>query len=252
MFKAVETLSHFSKRNILVWLGMTFQAGAINAGAFLSCQRFVTHTTGLATGFGTELAQGHVPAAIGLFSIPFCFMLGAMMSGYFVDHRIQKNLRPMYHIVMGTSFIILALAFLGGINNQFGNFGEIGALDKHYILLVCLSFACGLQNGTVTSSSGSVIRITHMTGLTTDLGIGIMRVLTHTHEINSRKNEIRANLIRAAIFMTFSFGALISTPLYLNYGYWGFALPTFMGFALFIGSIFRFIHSKNRIQSAAS
>ncbi len=233
---------------------MAFQAGSINAGALLSCHKFVTHTTGLATTFGTELAQGNVINALSFLSIPMFFLLGAMSSGFFVDSRIQKNRIPNYPAVMGASCFLLCAVFLGGIAGQFGIFGGELDLTRHYLLLIMLAFTCGLQNGTVTSACGAVIRITHMTGLTTDLGIGLTRVLTHSHHLNSRQNEVRANLIRLGIFASFSGGALVSTFLFLRHGYWGFLIPSLLGVGLLSWSLFRYhrsqIHLAGKKQSA--
>jgi len=36
-----DSLSHSSKRNVAIWLSLTFQAGVINAGGVLACHRFV-------------------------------------------------------------------------------------------------------------------------------------------------------------------------------------------------------------------
>ncbi len=129
---------------------------------------------------------------LGMLTVPSFFIGGAMLSAYFVDRRIQTGKKPLYPVVM---FLILLLTLGVFIGGNAGFFGEFGApiVQKDYILLAALCMACGLQNATVTSAFGAIIRTSHLTGITTDLGIGVVRVLTHSHEIQPRTNEIRAN-----------------------------------------------------------
>lgn len=248
MFSPSQTLSHYTRINVFIWLALAFQAGAINAGGFMACHRFVSHTTGFATNFGTELGLGEWQTGLSMLSVPLFFMLGAMLSAYYVDRRIQAGFRPLYPIVMGLLALILCAVVCGGVTDVFSPFGEDLILSKDYPLLAALAFACGLQNATITSSFGAVIRTTHLTGLTTDLGIGLMRVLTHSHHLNSRQNEIRANTMRIGIFMAFAMGAAVSAALYSHFAYWGFALPALIAIELFGWSLFRFFHSKNYIK----
>jgi uncharacterized membrane protein YoaK (UPF0700 family) len=223
---------------------MAFQAGAINVGALLSCHKFVTHTTGLLTTFGAEFALGNWINAIGFAIIPLFFLIGAMTSAYFIDHRIQTDKRPLYPVVMGVSFLILAMVVIGGKFGTFGQFGSELDMLKHFALLIGLAFTSGLINATVTSACGAVIRITHMTGLTTDLGIGLMRVFTRTHKINTRENEIRANLNRILIITSFAIGAGVSAIAFGKMGYGGFIIPCGLALLLFNWSVIRFTNSK--------
>lgn len=242
MFSQSKTLSYDSPANVRIWLGMAFQAGAINAGALLSCHKFVTHTTGFATTFGTEAAKGNFSTGLSLLSIPLFFMVGAMTSAFFIDRRIQTDRRPLYVVVTGLMFFILLAVFVGGVAGRFGTFGADVDPLRHYILLISLALASGLQNATVTSAFGAVIRTTHMTGLTTDLGIGLMRVLTHSHKINSRKNEVHANLMRLSLFSSFAMGGFFSAYFYLRIQYWGFIIPTALAFILFAWNLYLTYH----------
>lgn len=248
MFSPSQTLSHYTRMNVFIWLTLAFQAGAINAGGFMACHRFVSHTTGFATNFGTELGLGNWATSLSMLSVPFFFLLGAMLSAFYVDRRIQSDLRPLYPVVMGLLSMILCAVIWGGLNGKFGVFGEALDLSKDYVLLISLAFACGLQNATITSSFGAVVRTTHLTGLTTDLGIGLMRVITRSHRLNTRRNEILANMMRLGIFGCFAAGAAVATSLYSRFDYWGFALPAAIAICIFGWSIFRFYHSKNYIK----
>lgn len=239
MFSYKKTLSHFSPSNVAIWLSMAFQAGAINTGGYLSCHRFVSHVTGFGTLVGTEAASGKWVPALGMLSVPSFFMGGAMMSAYFVDRRVQTGRKPLYPLVM---FLILLLTFGVAVGGNWGAFGEFGApiVQKDYILLAALCLACGLQNGTITSAFGAVIRTSHLTGITTDLGIGIVRVVTKSHRIQPRENEIRANWMRAGLIASFILGSFIAAYAYIHFQYWGFLIPSAIATILFFWSLIHF------------
>lgn len=249
MFSPSQTLSHYSRGNAIIWLSLAFQAGSINAGALLACHKFVSHTTGFATVFGSEVGQGRWMTGLSILSIPIFFLIGTMIAAFFIDRRIQKDLRPLYPVVMGLLFSLLLWVTSAGVEGYFGVFGADLDLTTDYAMLAALAMACGLQNATITSSFGAIVRTTHLTGLTTDLGIGLMRVLTRSHRLNTRSNEIRANTMRLGIIMAFSMGAFISTLFYIQLQYLGFMVPTVIALAVFIWSVFRFFNSQNYIKA---
>lgn len=234
-----ESLSHFSTRNVIVWLILAFQAGVINVGGFLACQRFVSHVTGFSTLFGHEVARGQWLDGLGMLSVPAFFVLGAMISAFLIDRRILQNRLPRYATAMflmaGTNFALLIAGNIG----LFGTFGEPLILARDYTLLALLCFVSGLQNAMVTSASGAVVRTTHLTGITTDLGIGIVRMLFQTHHI-SRSVELRATEMRIGVIAAFTLGSAVAAFIFLNNQYWGFALPAAISTGLWIWSLRHF------------
>lgn len=219
-----ETLSHFSKRNAFIWFLLAFQAGLINAGGFLACGRFVTHITGFATLIGADLARETYLHALGMLSVPGFFIAGAMISGFLVDRRKIQGRPPRYSSVLFLMFLLNTGVFVAGINGVFGVFGEPLTALRNYILLALLCFVSGLQNAMVTSASGAVIRTTHLTGITTDLGIGLIRVLFHNHKL-SRYDEIRAVWMRIGVISSFIAGSTVAAFILATHQYWGFILP---------------------------
>lgn len=243
MFSYQQTLSHYSKSNVAIWLSMAFQAGAINTGGYLSCHRFVSHVTGFGTLVGAEAAGGKVGPALGMLAVPGFFMGGAMLSALLVDRRIQTGRKPLYPMVM---LMIFALTLGVTTAGNLGLFGDFGApiVRKDYFLLAALCLACGLQNATITSAFGAIVRTTHLTGITTDLSIGLIRVLTHSHKIQPRTNEIRANWMRMGLIASFMLGSFLSAYVYLHAQYWGFLIPCAIATILFFWSLVHF-NQKN-------
>jgi len=213
-----------SKSVIIQWFLLCFNAGAINAGGFLATGRFVSHVTGFATLFGVEIAKNEIGGAIGILSVPLFFLLGSFLAGLLIDRPISHNMKPHFDYVMGLSALCLFLAAISGDLSKFGNIGEIIQLKQVYILLSLLCFSCGLQNAAITSSSGSSIRTTHLTGLTTDLGLGIARLFIFDHADERYKKELRANKLRSGSIIAFAIGSAIGTWFFIKLGYRGFAV----------------------------
>ncbi len=214
-----------SNRVVLHWYLLSFNGGLINAGGFLATGRFVSHVTGFATLFGVDVMERKLEAAVGILSVPFFFLLGAFVAGMLIDRPIHWKKKPHFDYVMGLSAICLFLAASGGGFARFGNFGGVLHLRQVYVLLSLLCLACGLQNGAITSSSGSSIRTTHLTGLTTDLGLGLSRLLTLQRQDETFKKELRANRLRSSSIIAFALGSAVGAWVFIKLGYSGFVLP---------------------------
>lgn len=207
------------------WFLLSFNGGCINAGGFLASGRFVSHVTGFATLFGVESSNGHHDVALGLLSVPFFFLLGAFTVGILVDRRLSQDKRPRFDLVMALSSILLFMAATGGSLFHVGDFGNSLGLKDSYILMVLLCLASGLQNGAITSSSGRSVRTTHLTGLTTDLGIGLARIISLKHNQSSFQKELRANYLRLGSIAAFVLGSAVGAWFFFHLGYHGFVIP---------------------------
>ena len=204
-----QSISYYSKSNVSIWMLMAFQGGVLNIGGFMACHRFVSHVTGFATFFGYEISQSASGHAIGMLLVPLFFLLGAMISGFLVDIRLKLNKKPKYYLSFGFIFILIFGVFIAGEFNLWGKFGEPLNSNSDYFLLIILCFICGIQNGSITSVSKSVIRTTHLTGITTDLGIGLARLLSAKRLIEPMENEKKAVLMRIGIIFFFGLGSVI-------------------------------------------
>jgi uncharacterized membrane protein YoaK (UPF0700 family) len=209
---------------VLHWFMLSFNGGCINAGGFLATGRFVSHVTGFATLFGMDAASHQMEAALGILSVPIFFLLGAFVAGLLIDRPIYHGKKPHFDWVMGLSAACLFLAAGGGEMLHFGTFGETIGLKQSYSLLVLLCLASGLQNAAITSSSGRSVRTTHLTGLTTDLGLGLARVLTFDLMKDRFLKEARANYLRLGSILAFVAGSAIGAWIFLKLGYRGFIL----------------------------
>ncbi len=224
-----------SLRTVAHWLLLCFVAGNVNTGGYLACHRFVSHVTGFATLAGIEAAELRWWDALGVISVPIYFLMGVMISAYFVDRRLHEGHSPRYALVMGLSSICLLLSAMAGVVGWWGEFGHSQVIWRDYFLLALLCMASGLQNAALTSSSGSTLRTTHLTGATTDLGIGLVRWWALPTKDPRRETERRVAVLRLGSILSFMLGSTVGAFVYLRWQYSGFFLPASLG--LYVTSI---------------
>lgn len=209
--------------NIFVWFVLAFQGGLLNVGGYLAVHRFVSHVTGFATLFGVDAVTKDWSAAFGMLIGPLFYLIGTMISAWFIERRRLKNKLPKYGIVFLLIIFNLILLTVLGKLGFLGVFGEEFNYGRDYLLLFILAMTCGLQNAVISSASGAVIRTTHLTGPTTDLGIGLVTLWTSRKKVNSEL--IFANWSRAGIIASFIFGSLVGAFIYNSLNFLGFLLP---------------------------
>lgn len=218
-----------------IWVVLAFQAGFINSFGFLVCGRYVSHVTGFGTQIGISLAQSDVLGALIMLATPIIFMLGAFTSSLFTLTRIEKGLLPRYDIVTGIMPIILFwFAFVGDekVTTQISNLAL--ATNIHLPHLFSLSFFCGMQNGCFATMTKGQIRTTHLTGISTDLGSDLARMLGAKLPAHELKQLIKLNSMRAFTFISFAVGAIISTWISLKYENRALIIPALTATLVFI------------------
>jgi len=214
-----------NNKNISIWFVMAFQAGAINAGGLMACHRLVTHTTGFATHFGVEFAQGNYVAAFGMLTVPVFFIIGAMISAYFIDLRLQENRAPNYRTPAILITIILLITAITGQLGLYGGFQNSLVIARDYLFMVLLCMASGIQNAMLCNAHGTSVRTTHLTGLSTDLAVGLVRFFFHKDAIK-HQHEAKASLARMGTVLCFVLGSMLAALIFIKMQYLGFWVPT--------------------------
>jgi carbonic anhydrase/acetyltransferase-like protein (isoleucine patch superfamily)/uncharacterized membrane protein YoaK (UPF0700 family) len=207
-----------SLRHMPSWLLLALSAGSVNAVAFLACSRFVTHVTGTVTLMGMD-ARSIVLAADYLLVLT-CFIVGAMASARWIDIRYYRQRRPFYPLPLVLVAVILFALALGGVHGVFGTFGGSVEGRRDFAFLSIMAFAMGLQNAAVATTTGFVVRTTHLTGTATDLGVHLATALDRRVDSEVRRNAGRHAALRGGMIFAFAAGASVGAILsgWIQYG----------------------------------
>jgi uncharacterized membrane protein YoaK (UPF0700 family) len=205
-----------SRSRLASWIALALSAGAVNAIAFAACARFVTHVTGIVTRIGTD--AGHVVLVVEYVLVLACFVLGAASS---VPPR--RGASSPWVPLAATSGTLAVCAVLG-VSGAFGPFGEGVEQPGDFALLAMLAFAMGLQNASVATATGMLVRTTHMTGPATDLGIALGQLWRGGPE-SVLEPARRSARLRGAKIGAYAIGAAIGLSLAGVAGYAALLAP---------------------------
>lgn len=203
------------QNNLRLGATLTFVAGATNAGGFLAVGQYTSHMTGVVSSVADNLVLGQLGLVlVGLASL-LAFMCGAMTTAWMVNWSLRRKLRSAY----GRPLLIEAALLL--------IFGLFGAAINFYsglfvpLTVLVLCFIMGLQNAVITKVSKAEIRTTHVTGLVTDLGIEIGKMLyinrlTDAPQVIANRRKLR---IHATLILCFFAGGLAGAIGFKTIGY---------------------------------
>ena len=157
--------------NLRLGAVLAFVAGATNAGGFLAVGQYTSHMTGIVSAMADNLVLGQATAVLAAAAALAAFIVGAMTTAILVNWGLRRQLHSAYSLPLLVEAAVLLV------------FGLLGAsLGLHTALLVpvtvlLLCFMMGLQNAVISKISRAEIRTTHVTGLVTDFGIELGKLV---------------------------------------------------------------------------
>ena len=173
-------------------LALAFVAGAINAGGFLAVHQYTSHMTGIVSGAADGLALGSAGLALDALGAMLSFLAGAACSAMMVNHARRHALASAYALpLLLEALLLLAFGVLGARLAGFK-----GLFVPATVMLLC--FMMGLQNALMTKLLHAEIRTTHMTGIVTDIGIELGKLL-YWNADDGRLPRVAANPARLAL-----------------------------------------------------
>lgn len=233
----------YRKDKVTIWLISAFKAGFINSAGFLLTGEFVSHVTGFGSRVGITMGHEEYLFGFELLLIPFSFILGAVFTSFILDKDYKQFEYPPYFKVQGLITTLIALIIILGELEIFSDqkaFGDDGRYEfVELFILSLLCFICGLKNGLVSWTTYGKVRVTHLTGTATDIGLNLIRMFNPKHPSPRFKEPIKMNYLRIALVLTFSAGAFISAVLFPIYGLRGFFIAFLLSFAMTLHSFFK-------------
>ncbi|MGJ1420767.1 YoaK family protein [Sphingobacterium spiritivorum] len=151
-----------------MWLGglTAYSAGMTNVVSVIVFFSFTSNITGYYAVFSQEVSKGNwYQGAVVLLWI-LLFFIGSLVSNSLIIHGKGRWSQYVSHAVP----IMLEIISILGVGIYLEFFYQ-ETLQETEFLVGALLFAMGIQNGLTASISNSVIKTTHLTGLSTDLAI---------------------------------------------------------------------------------
>lgn len=177
---------------------LPFNGGYINASTLMSfLQNSVGYVTGNLTYAGVFLSDGEFLIFIKMILLVIFFLVGAVISGLIIKNP-HYNEDYSYPTNLGLQLILIFIAIL--LLNLHISYCE-------YIL----AMAMGLQNAMTTYYGSALIRTTHMTGTTTDLGLLI------AYKIKNRKIATWKLKLYTILISSFLLGSFIGAIAFKNF-----------------------------------
>lgn len=204
-----------TQANVRLGAVLCLIAGATNAGGFLAVGRYTSHMTGVLSSVADDAVLGHAHlVAAGIASL-LAFVAGAMTTAVLVNWGLRRALHGAY----GVPLLLESVALLV--------FGLFGAAMSRYasvflpLTVALLCFIMGLQNAVITKISRAEIRTTHVTGLVTDMGIELGKLLYLNRSpglppVRANRERLRVQGLLIACFFV---GGLIGAWGFKHWGY---------------------------------
>ncbi len=186
--------------NLRLGAALAFVAGAVNAGGFLAVGQYTSHMTGIVSVMADNLVLGQVSLVLAALAALMTFVVGAMTTAIIVNWGMRRQLHSSYSLPLVLEAVVLLV------------FGLLGAsLGLHTALLVpvtvlLLCYMMGLQNAVISKISRAEIRTTHVTGLVTDFGIELGKLVYFNRSkgigpVRASRERMRAQSLLIGLFL---------------------------------------------------
>lgn len=175
---------------------LAFVAGAINAGGFLAVRQYTSHMTGIVSYMADSIALGDMGTIMTGVGAVVSFLIGAASCAVLINFSRRRRMHSEYALPLLLEAALLLVFGLGGA--RIGHSG-VWAIP---ILIMLLSYMMGLQNAVITKLSNAVIRTTHVTGIITDMGIQLGRMVYWNAPSRSGLPKVAADVVRFRTLLT--------------------------------------------------
>jgi uncharacterized membrane protein YoaK (UPF0700 family) len=193
--------------NLHLGVLLSFVAGALNAGGFLAIGQYTSHMTGIVSAAADNVVLGNIGLAVAAGLSLLSFMVGAATTAWLVNYAKRHSARNIYAAPLRIEAVLLLAFGIVGATLRLHEFVSIS------LTAILLCFTMGLQNALVTKISNAEIRTTHITGLVTDIGIELGKLIywNRSRDVSSRKvlaNRTRLR-VHGALVLSFFIGGLM-------------------------------------------
>jgi uncharacterized membrane protein YoaK (UPF0700 family) len=200
-------------------LGFTlaFIAGATNAGSFLAVHQYTSHMTGVVSNMADNLALGQYALVWDGLGGLLSFMNGAAASALMINYAQRRKMHSQYALpLICEAVLLLCFGLLGA---------RLARVDVLFVpfTISLLCFIMGMQNAVITKISRAEIRTTHITGIVTDIGIELGKMLYWNSPGHPDLPRIVANRVKLKLLgtlaLSFFVGGVVGALGFKHVGY---------------------------------
>lgn len=201
---------------------LSFVAGAVNSAGYFAFGYFSANMTGNVSLISDHISLGQVVIAAAFASIVVLFILGAFAASLFIQLGKHNNWQKVYALTLLAEACLLLI---------------VGALDIHgsgptrgTLIVGMLSFTMGIQNAASTRISTGRVRTTHVSGVATDIGVGLA-TLWRSHSPDARNATIQRLKLHSATIASFLLGGIVGVASYRAVEgavFWAASVPLFL------------------------
>lgn len=222
---------------------LAFIAGATNAGGLLAVGHYTSHMSGIISTMADDFALTRMQFVLDGFVSVLSFLTGAFLTTLLVRWARSRRFESEY---------ALPLIIEAGMLIAFGAKGRIFTGGRAMDIIVLLCFTMGLQNAIISKISDSVIRTTHLTGMVTDIGIALGRIISRQYKddpggIDAPQEWSKLRLLGSLIVLFFVGGVVGA----LGFKYVGFLFTLPLAAILVLLAVMPVVDDLNRTRHPA-
>jgi uncharacterized membrane protein YoaK (UPF0700 family) len=196
---------------------LAFVAGATNAGGFLAVRQYTSHMTGIVSSMADNIALGDRGLVLTGLGAVLSFLIGAATCSILVNLARRKQMQSEYALpLLMEAFLLLCFGLMGARLSWIE-----GLFVPVTVMLLC--FIMGLQNAVITKISRAEIRTTHITGIVTDIGIELGRLVYWNAPGAALRLPVRADRARlrvlSSLLASFFIGGVLGAFGFKHLGY---------------------------------
>ncbi|MEC7761705.1 MAG: YoaK family protein [Pseudomonadota bacterium] len=209
-------------------------AGALNAVGYLTAHSFTANMTGNVSAFADEFARGSWRTSISFLLLLALFIGGASLAAAIIAIGEQRGFRSIYALTIASEgLIVLGLGLILSASGSISNM----------LLISILSAVMGFQNAVTSVISNSRVRTTHISGMATDIGIGLVDLIKPSL---SKKTVLSKLGLYSLTLSAFTFGGVGGVLIYGLVDTWFFALA---GGCLFVVALPEILRARRLPRS---
>lgn len=241
-FAKLSSPKRSAQNNLHLGCTLAAIAGALNAGGFLAIGRYTSHMTGIVSEAADDIILGKGWTVVTALAMLSAFIAGSASTALLINYARRNQMRLIYAPVFCLESILLLLFGLTGQHLQHHNLISIS------LTAFLLCFVMGLQNALITKISHAEIRTTHVTGLVTDIGIELGKMLywnrDHSqaaeHKVVSNRHKLK---LHSCLVLAFFIGGIAGA---FGFSRFGFLTSLPMALCLVLISLAPYLSKSNQ------